>query len=178
MNEGWAPTAFAHDDRENPRPRRDHRLRRQRSGVLATAKGSSPLTARRRALSPIEERLEQRSVRQGLGRIATTSYQDATGTCVWYRRRKSSEVRSLYMMYLHREFLTRSSGVEQKMFTYTWSTRNGRFEYDTRVPGHQRQAPFQADQTSSPFIYVLDANFKNRSELAAPTRSSGGRPAP
>jgi stage V sporulation protein R len=82
-------------------------------------------------------------------------------------RKKVFEVRSLYndVTFID-EFLTPEFCIEHKLFTYAWSTRNGRFEIESReFQAIKDKLLFQLTNFGNPFIYVVDANFKNRSEL-------------
>ncbi len=82
-------------------------------------------------------------------------------------KKKLFEVRAIYndVTFID-EFLTPEFCVEQKLYTYSWSNRNGRFEIDTReFQALKDKLLFQLTNAGNPYIYVLDANHKNRSEL-------------
>ncbi len=82
-------------------------------------------------------------------------------------RKKIFEVRALYtdVMFID-EFLTPEFCVEQKLFTYTWSNRNDRFEIDTReFRAIKDKLLFQLTNFGNPFIFVEDGNYENRGEL-------------
>lgn len=82
-------------------------------------------------------------------------------------RQKIFEVRQLYTdVTFIDEFLTPEFCIDQKMFTYAWVERNGRFEIETRqFEQIKSKLLFQLTNFGNPFIYVLDANHANRSEL-------------
>lgn len=80
---------------------------------------------------------------------------------------KILEVRRLYhdVTFID-EFLTPEFCIEHKLFTYAWSTRNGRFEIDSReFLAIKEKLLTQLTNFGNPFIYVEDANHKNRGEL-------------
>lgn len=82
-------------------------------------------------------------------------------------RKKIFEVRALYndVTFID-EFLTPEFCIDQKLFTYAWSSRNGRFEIDSRAfQGIKDKLLGSLTNAGNPFIYVIDANHKNRSEL-------------
>jgi stage V sporulation protein R len=82
-------------------------------------------------------------------------------------RKKVFEVRRLYndVTFID-EFLTPEFCIEHKMFTYAWSTRNGRFEIESRqFQAIKDKLLFQLTNFGNPFIYIVDANFENRTEL-------------
>jgi stage V sporulation protein R len=82
-------------------------------------------------------------------------------------RQKIFEVRRLYtdVTFLD-EFLTPEFAIEQKLFTYTYSNRNDRFEIESReFKKVKDKLLFQLTNSGNPLIYVHDANFENRGEL-------------
>ncbi len=82
-------------------------------------------------------------------------------------RKKLFEVRALYndVTFID-EFLTPDFAIEQKMFTYSWSNRNDRFEVDTReFKAIKEKLLFKLTNFGQPFIFVEDGNHENRSEL-------------
>ncbi|MCU0693187.1 MAG: SpoVR family protein, partial [Polyangiaceae bacterium] len=82
-------------------------------------------------------------------------------------QKKIFEVRKIYTdVTFIDEFLTPEFCIDHKLFTYAWSQRNGRFEIEGRVfQGIKDKLLFQLTNFGNPFIYVVDANFRNRSEL-------------
>jgi stage V sporulation protein R len=81
--------------------------------------------------------------------------------------KKIFEVRALYndVTFID-EFLTPEFCIEHKLFTFAWSQRNGRFEIESRqFQQIKDKLLFQLTNFGNPFIYVKDANFKNRGEL-------------
>jgi stage V sporulation protein R len=82
-------------------------------------------------------------------------------------RQKIFEVRSLYndVTFID-EFLTPEFALEHKLFTFGWSSRNERFEIDTReFRAVKEKLLFQLTNFGNPFILVEDANWDNRGEL-------------
>jgi stage V sporulation protein R len=82
-------------------------------------------------------------------------------------RQKLFEVRRLYNdVTLLDEFLTIDLARELKLFTFTYSGRNERFEIETReFKKVKDKLLFQLTNAGNPVIQVLDANFENRGEL-------------
>ena len=82
-------------------------------------------------------------------------------------RRKIFEVRALYndVTFID-EFLTPDFCRDHKLFSFSWSNRNERYEIETReFKAVKEKLLFQLTNAGSPFIYVEDANFENRGEL-------------
>jgi stage V sporulation protein R len=82
-------------------------------------------------------------------------------------RQKIFEVRRLYtdVTFLD-EFLTPEFAIEQKLFTYSYSNRNDRFEIESReFKKVKDKLLFQLTNSGNPVIFVHDANFENRGEL-------------
>ncbi|MCB0340897.1 MAG: SpoVR family protein [Pseudobdellovibrionaceae bacterium] len=64
------------------------------------------------------------------------------------------------------EFLTEEFCVKNRMFVYRFNKRTGQFEVDTRdFPLIKKKFLFQLTNFGQPIINVIDANFRNRSEL-------------
>jgi len=82
-------------------------------------------------------------------------------------RKKIFEVRALHTdVTFIDEYLTPDFCIENKMFTYAWSSRNDRFEIDTREFRQIKdKLLFQLTNFGNPFIAVEDANLDNRGEL-------------
>ena len=82
-------------------------------------------------------------------------------------REKLFEVRALYTdVTFIDEFLTPEFAIEHGLFTYAWSSRNDRFEIETReFKAIKEKLLFQLTNFGNPFILVEDANFENRGEL-------------
>ncbi|PIE06171.1 MAG: SpoVR family protein [Sorangium cellulosum] len=90
-------------------------------------------------------------------------------------QKKIFEVRQMYndVTFID-EFLTPEFAIEQKMFTYAWSERNGRFEIDTReFHAVKEKLLTQLTNFGNPYIYVENANHRNRSELLLRHRHEG-----
>ena len=82
-------------------------------------------------------------------------------------KKKILEVRALYndVTFLD-EFLTPDFCRDQKLFSFSWSNRNERFEIESReFKAIKEKLLFQMTNGGNPFIYVEDANFENRGEL-------------
>jgi stage V sporulation protein R len=82
-------------------------------------------------------------------------------------KKKLFEVRALYndVTFID-EFLTPDFCRDHKLFSFSWSNRNERYEIETReFKAVKEKLLFQLTNAGSPFIYVEDANFENRGEL-------------
>ncbi len=82
-------------------------------------------------------------------------------------RKKVFEVRSLYndVTFID-EFLTPDFVRDNKLFSFSWSNRNERYEIETReFKAVKEKLLFQLTNGGNPFIYVDDANYDNRGEL-------------
>jgi stage V sporulation protein R len=82
-------------------------------------------------------------------------------------RRKIFEVRSLYSdVTFIDEFLTPEFCRDHKLFSFSWSNRNERYEIVSReFKQIKDKLLFQLTNAGNPFIYVEDGNFDNRGEL-------------
>jgi stage V sporulation protein R len=82
-------------------------------------------------------------------------------------KKKIFEVRALYndVTFID-EFLTADFCRDQKLFSFSWSNRNERYEIETReFKQVKEKLLFQLTNAGNPFIYVEDANYDNRGEL-------------
>ncbi len=82
-------------------------------------------------------------------------------------KEKIFEVRALYndVTFID-EFLTPDFCRDHKLFSFSWSNRNERYEIETReFKAVKEKLLFQLTNAGNPFIYVEDANFENRGEL-------------
>jgi stage V sporulation protein R len=82
-------------------------------------------------------------------------------------KKKIFEVRALYndVTFID-EFLTPDFCRDHKLFSFSWSNRNERYEIESReFKQVKEKLLFQLTNAGSPFIYVDDANFENRGEL-------------
>jgi len=82
-------------------------------------------------------------------------------------KQKIFEVRSLYndVTFID-EFLTADFCRDHKLFSFSWSNRNERYEIETReFKQVKEKLLFQLTNAGSPFIFVEDANYDNRGEL-------------
>ncbi len=82
-------------------------------------------------------------------------------------KKKIKEVRALYSdVTFIDEFLTPDFCRDHKLFSFSWSNRNERFEIESReFKQIKEKLLFQLTNAGSPFIYVEDGNFENRGEL-------------
>lgn len=82
-------------------------------------------------------------------------------------KKKIFEVRALYndVTFID-EFLTPEFCRDHKLFSFSWSNRNERFEIESReFKNVKEKLLFQLTNAGNPFIYVDDANYDNRGEL-------------
>jgi stage V sporulation protein R len=82
-------------------------------------------------------------------------------------KQKIFEVRSLYndVTFID-EFLTPDFCRDHKLFSFSWSNRNERYEIETReFKQVKEKLLFQLTNAGNPFIFVEDANYDNRGEL-------------
>jgi stage V sporulation protein R len=82
-------------------------------------------------------------------------------------KKKIFEVRALYndVTFID-EFLTPDFCRDHKLFSFSWSNRNERYEIETReFRAVKEKLLFQLTNGGNPFIYVEDANYDNRGEL-------------
>jgi len=82
-------------------------------------------------------------------------------------KKKIFEVRALYndVTFID-EFLTPDFCRDHKLFSFSWSNRNERYEIETReFRTVKEKLLFQLTNGGNPFVYVEDANFDNRGEL-------------
>ncbi|HEY1697482.1 MAG TPA: SpoVR family protein [Polyangiaceae bacterium] len=82
-------------------------------------------------------------------------------------KKKIFEVRALYndVTFID-EFLTPEFVREHKLFSFSWSNRNERYEIESReFRGVKEKLLFQLTNGGNPFIYVEDANYDNRGEI-------------
>jgi stage V sporulation protein R len=82
-------------------------------------------------------------------------------------KKKIFEVRALYndVTFID-EFLTPDFCRDHKLFSFSWSNRNERYEIETReFRAVKEKLLFQLTNGGNPFVYVEDANYDNRGEL-------------
>jgi stage V sporulation protein R len=82
-------------------------------------------------------------------------------------KKKIFEVRALYndVTFID-EFLTADFCRDHKLFSFSWSNRNERYEIESReFKQVKEKLLFQLTNAGNPFIYVEDANYDNRGEL-------------
>jgi stage V sporulation protein R len=138
------------------------------AGVLATSGGRlNPYKLGVEILRSVEERWDKGQ----FGR-EWEECDDYDEKAHWDRRlglgrQKLFEVRRLYNdVTLIDEFLTIDLARQLKLFTFNYSSRNERFEIESReFKKVKDKLLFQLTNSGNPVIVVLDANFENRGEL-------------
>lgn len=138
------------------------------SGVLATSRGQlNPYKLGVELFRHIEERWNKGQFGKDWDECDDLEVKRHWDMRLGLGRQKIFEVRALYndVTFID-EFLTPEFAIEQKLFTYSWVERNGRFEIDTReFQAVKDKLLFQLTNFGNPFIFVYDANFQNRGEL-------------
>jgi stage V sporulation protein R len=138
------------------------------AGVLATAKGQlNPYKLGVELFRNVEERWDR-----GQFGKEWEDCDDLDAKRTWNLRlglgkEKLFEVRALYndVTFID-EFLTPDFCRDHKLFSFSWSNRNDRYEIETReFKAVKEKLLFQLTNAGNPFIYVEDANFENRGEL-------------
>jgi stage V sporulation protein R len=138
------------------------------AGVLATSGGSlNPYKLGVELFRYIEERWDR-----GQFGKEWEDCDDLDAKRNWNRRlglgrKKIFEVRALYndVTFID-EFLTPDFVHEHKLFAFSWSNRNERYEIESReFRAVKEKLLFQLTNGGNPVIYVEDANFENRGEL-------------
>jgi stage V sporulation protein R len=138
------------------------------AGVLATSKGQlNPYKLGVELYRNIEERWDS-----GQFGKEWEECDDLTAKKNWNLRlglgkKKIFEVRALYndVTFID-EFLTPDFCRDHKLFAFSWSNRNDRYEIETReFKAVKEKLLFQLTNGGNPFIYVEDANYENRGEL-------------
>lgn len=146
------------------------------AGVLATAPGQlNPYKLGVELYRHIEDRWNR-------GQFGSDweSCNDADQKRNWDMRlglgtQKIFQVRSLYndVTFID-EFLTPEFVLEQKMYSFGLSAKGERLEIESReFKAVKEKLLFQLTNFGSPYIYVVDANFRNRGELLLEHRHMG-----
>jgi stage V sporulation protein R len=138
------------------------------SGVLATRQGQlNPYKLGLELFRHIEERWNKGQFGKDWEECDNLMVKRHWDMHLGLGQRRIFEVRELYndVTFID-EFFTPEFCVEHKLFTFAWSSRNSRFEIDTReFQAVKDKLLFQLTNFGNPYIYVKDANFKNRGEL-------------
>ena len=138
------------------------------AGVLATAKGQlNPYKLGIELFRNIEERWDKGQFGKEWEECDDLAAKKNWNLRLGLGKKKVFEVRSLYndVTFID-EFLTPDFAREAKLFSFSWSNRNERYEIETReFKQVKEKLLFQLTNAGSPFIYVEDANYENRGEL-------------
>jgi stage V sporulation protein R len=169
MNEGWA--SYWHSrlmtekilDASEIIDYADHA-----AGVLATSKGQlNPYKLGIELFRDIEERWDKGQFGKEWEDCDDLDAKRNWNLRLGLGRKKVFEVRALYndVTFID-EFLTPDFCRDHKLFSFSWSNRNERYEIETReFKAVKEKLLFQLTNAGSPYIYVEDANFENRGEL-------------
>ena len=169
MNEGWA--TYWHSklmttkilDASEIVDYADHA-----AGVLATSKGQlNPYKLGVELYRHVEERWDKGQFGKEWEDCDDLGAKKNWDLRLGLGKEKIFEVRSLYndVTFID-EFLTADFCRDHKLFSFSWSSRNERFEIETReFKAVKEKLLFQLTNAGSPFIYVEDANFENKGEL-------------
>ena len=138
------------------------------AGVLATSKGQlNPYKLGVELYRNIEERWDKGQFGKEWEDCDDLDAKRNWNLRLGLGRKKVFEVRALYndVTFID-EFLTPEFCRDHKLFSFSWSNRNERYEIETReFKAVKEKLLFQLTNAGSPFIYVEDANFENRGEL-------------
>ena len=169
MNEGWA--SYWHSkimtervlDASEIIDYADHN-----AGVLATAQGRlNPYKLGVELFRHIEERWNRGQFGREWEECDSLEAKKYWDLRLGLGRRKIFEVRKLYTdVTFIDEFLTPEFCRDHKLFSFSWSNRNERYEIESReFKQVKEKLLFQLTNAGNPFIYVEDANYDNRGEL-------------
>ncbi len=138
------------------------------AGVLATRKGQlNPYKLGLELYRNIEERWDRGQFGRDWEDCDDLDAKKNWNLRLGLGKEKIFQVRALYndVTFID-EFLTPDFCREQKLFSFAYSTRNERFEIESReFKQVKEKLLFQLTNSNNPFIYVEDANFENRGEL-------------
>ncbi len=138
------------------------------AGVLATSKGQlNPYKLGIELFRNIEERWNKGQFGQEWEDCDDSAAKKNWNLRLGLGQKKIFEVRALYndVTFID-EFLTPDFARDQKLFSFSWSNRNERYEIETReFKAVKEKLLFQLTNAGSPFIYVEEANYENRGEL-------------
>ncbi len=138
------------------------------AGVLATSKGQlNPYKLGVELYRNVEERWDRGQFGKEWEDCDDLDAKKNWNLRLGLGKQKIFEVRSLYndVTFID-EFLTPDFCRDHKLFSFSWSNRNDRYEIETReFQAVKEKLLFQLTNGGNPFIYVEDANFENRGEL-------------
>jgi stage V sporulation protein R len=169
MNEGWA--TYWHSklmttkilDASEIIDYADHA-----AGVLATSKGQlNPYKLGVELYRNIEERWDKGQFGKEWEECDDLDARKNWDLRLGLGKEKIFEVRSLYndVTFID-EFLTADFCRDHKLFSFSWSSRNERYEIETReFKAVKEKLLFQLTNAGNPYIYVEDANYENKGEL-------------
>ncbi|MCY1012224.1 SpoVR family protein [Nannocystis pusilla] len=177
MNEGWA--TYWHSRIMTTRALRDDELidyADAASGVTAMGPGQlNPYKLGVELYRHIEDRWNTGRFGKEYDECTSLSQRAAWDKKLGLGRQKLYEVRRMHndVTFLD-EFFTEDFCREQKFFTYKENRRTGRLEIEGREFSKIKQQILQQlSNFGQPFIYVVDANYLNRSELLLGHRHEG-----
>ncbi len=138
------------------------------SGVLATGKGQlNPYKLGVELYRNVEDRWNKGQFGKDWEECTDLAEKRNWNLRLGLGKQKLMEVRQLYndVTFID-EFLTPDFCRDHKLFSFSWSNRNSRYEIETReFKAVKDKLLFQLTNNGNPFIYVEDANFENRGEL-------------
>jgi stage V sporulation protein R len=169
MNEGWA--TYWHSklmttkvlDASEIIDYADHA-----AGVLATSKGQlNPYKLGVELYRNIEERWDRGQFGKEWEECDDLDAKKSWDLRLGLGKEKIFEVRAMYSdVTFIDEFLTPDFCRDHKLFSFSWSSRNERYEIETReFKAVKEKLLFQLTNAGNPFIYVEDANYENKGEL-------------
>jgi stage V sporulation protein R len=169
MNEGWASYWHSHLmttkilDASEIIDYADHN-----AGVLATSGGRlNPYKLGVELYRNVEERWDKGQFGKEWEECDDLEAKKNWNLRLGLGKKKLFEVRALYndVTFID-EFLTPEFCREHKLFSFSWSNRNERYEIESReFKAIKERLLFSLTNGGNPFIYVEDANFENRGEL-------------
>ncbi len=138
------------------------------SGVLATQPGQlNPYKLGVQLFRHIEERWDRGQFGREWEECNNLDDKRAWNMRLGLGRQKMFQVRSLYndVTFID-EFLTPEFVIDQKLYTFGYSDKNGRYEIESRAfETVKGKLLFQLTNFGNPHIRVVNANYKNRGEL-------------
>ena len=138
------------------------------SGVLATAPGQlNPYKLGIELYRDIEDRWNKGKFGKEWNECDNMQRRANWDRDLGQGREKIFQVRKLYndVTFID-EFLTEEFAEANKLYTFGYNKKSGRWEIDSRQFGTVKQQLLdQLTNFGNPFIYVKDGNFKNRAEL-------------
>lgn len=169
MNEGWA--SYWHSKLMTERVADATEIvdyAENNAGVMATSQGRlNPYKLGVELYRHIEERWDKGRFGREWEECDDLDEKEHWDLRLGLGRQKIFEVRALYndVTFID-EFLTPEFAIEQGLFSFGWSNRNGRYEVMSREFREVKEKLLaQLTNFGSPYIYVIDGNFQNRGEL-------------